>query len=66
MTPMPNRLQAPLTADERLAEQYLDRPERLLEIAAETGNRAMYWSARELLRRKRGVRVSIKAGEMPC
>lgn len=47
---LPNRLQSPLRAEERLAEQYIDRPERLLEIAIETRNRALYWSARELLR----------------
>lgn len=48
---LPNRLHAPLTDDERLAEQYLDRPARLLELAQETRNRALYWIARELLRR---------------
>jgi len=48
---LPNRLHAPLTDDERLAEQYLDRPARLLELAQETRNRTLYWIARELLRR---------------
>lgn len=48
---LPNRLHAPLTDDERLAEQYLDRPAHLLELAQETRNRALYWIARELLRR---------------
>lgn len=47
----PNRLQAPLTAEERLAEQYLDRPARLLELASETRNRALYQIARDVLRR---------------
>lgn len=50
---LPNRLQAPLTPDERLAEQYLDRPARLLELAAETRNRALYQIARGMLRRER-------------
>lgn len=51
---MPNRLGARLTPEERLAEQYLDRPARLLEVAAATRNRALYQLARDMLRRKRG------------
>jgi hypothetical protein len=47
---MPNRLHAPLTPEERIAETFSDCPERLLDLAAATGNTALYWSARELLR----------------
>jgi len=54
---IPNRLHAPLTDDERLAEQYLDRPARLLELATETRNRALYWIARELLRKRKPDRA---------
>lgn len=58
---IPNRLHAPLTADERLAEQYVDQPARLLELATETRNRALYWIARELLRGKGGDRKSVRS-----
>lgn len=45
---MPNRLQAPLTPDEALGEQYSDRPGHLREIAMETGNRALAGIARAI------------------
>lgn len=55
---LPNRLQTPLTAEERLAEQYHDQPARLMDLAAATGNRALYWIARDLLcRRPKKARV---------
>lgn len=47
---IPNRLRTPLTPEERLAEEFSDHPARLMEMATETGNRALYWSVRELLR----------------
>lgn len=50
---IPNRLGAKLTPEERMAERYLDRPARLLELAAETRNRALYQVARDLLRKPR-------------
>lgn len=49
MTLIPNRLQAALTTEERLAEQYHDQPARLMDLAAATGNRTLYWIARDLL-----------------
>ena len=52
---MPNRLNAPLTPEERLAEHYADRPARLLELAAETKNRALYGIARDMLRKSRST-----------
>ncbi|QLQ01742.1 MAG: hypothetical protein HZY77_01515 [Thiobacillus sp.] len=52
---IPNRLGAKLTPEERLAERYIDQPARLLELAAETRNRALYQVARDMLRKpKRG------------
>lgn len=47
---LPSRLQAPLSAEERLAEQFHDQPARLMDLAAATGNQTLYWIARELLR----------------
>jgi len=38
---LPNRYQAPLTADEELAERYDGRPDRLIELAEATGNRGL-------------------------
>lgn len=53
---IPNRLGAKLTPEEHMAERYLDQPARLLELAAETRNRALYQVARDLLRKsKRGA-----------
>lgn len=49
---IPNRW-APLTPDERLAEQYSHQPGRLLELAAATGNRALHAIARDLLRKEK-------------
>jgi len=54
---LPNRHRAPLTADERLAERYLQRPELLLDLAAATGNRGLYGIARDLLRKPARKRV---------
>lgn len=48
---LPNRYHAPLSHEERMAEQFVDHPAKLLELAQETGNRALYWIARELLRK---------------
>ena len=45
---MPNRLQAPLTPDEALGEQYSDRPQFLRETAEETGNRGLMGIARAI------------------
>lgn len=45
---MPNCLQAPLTPDEALGEQYSDRLGFLREIAMETGNRALAGIARAI------------------
>ncbi|MHB1368679.1 MAG: hypothetical protein ACYCW7_00535, partial [Pseudomonadaceae bacterium] len=61
------RLQAPLTPDERPAEQYLDRPARLLELAAETRNRALYQIARGISATRRasssiGARIGPPGG----
>jgi len=55
---IPNRLKVPLTADEHLAEQFLDRPARLMEMASATGNRTLYWIARDMLHKepKKGSR----------
>lgn len=50
---IPKRLGAKLTPEERMAERYLDQPARLLELAAETRNRALYQVARDLLRKPR-------------
>lgn len=50
---MPNRLRAPLTADEALGEQYIDRPSYLREIALETGNRALVGIAQAIGKEKR-------------
>lgn len=50
---LPNRLRAPLAADERLAEEYLDRPAELLEVAEITRNRALRGLALELLHRRK-------------
>lgn len=51
---IPNRW-VPLTPDERLAEQYANQPARLLDLAAATGNRALYAIALDLARKeKRG------------
>ena len=50
---MPNRLRAPLTADEALGEQYSDRPNFLREIALETGNRALVGIAQAIGKEKR-------------
>jgi len=52
---LPNRLHAPLTREERMAEYYMDQPARLLELAAETKNRALYGIARDLLRKGRST-----------
>ena len=60
MVIIPNRLCVPLTTDERLAENYIENPRRLIELARETGNRALYRLAIELLaqkRRKKRARV---------
>lgn len=53
---MPNRTHAPLTADERFAERFRDQPSRLLDLATETGNRALYWIARDMLRKPKRKR----------
>lgn len=50
---LPNRHDAPLMPDERVAEQYLDQPARLMELAEATGNRALRAVALGLLRRDR-------------
>lgn len=51
---IPNRW-VPLTPDERLAQQYAHQPGRLLDLAAATGNRALFAIARDLTRKeKRG------------
>jgi len=60
MVTIPNRLEAPLTNEERLAERYIKEPHRLIEFARETGNRALYRLAIELQaqkRRKKRARV---------
>ncbi|HQV14234.1 MAG TPA: hypothetical protein PK620_04900, partial [Denitromonas sp.] len=49
---LPNRLQAPLTRDEQLAEQYIDQPSRLLELAELTGNRGLRAVAFGMVRRE--------------
>ena len=51
LTLLPNRYHAPLTEDERLAEQYLDQPHRLLELARETRNHALLSIAQGVLGR---------------
>ncbi len=57
---IPNRLQAPLSVDERLAEHYTDNPRRLIELARETGNRALYRLAIEFqAQRKRKKRTRV-------
>ncbi len=59
---LPNRLQTPLTAEERLAEQYHDHPARLMDLAAATGNRTLYWIARDLLRKEGKTALRSRAG----
>lgn len=49
---LPNRTSAPLSRDEREAEQYIDRPGRALELAELTGNRGLYGVARALMKRE--------------
>ncbi len=64
---LPNRIRAPLTADEELAEQHGGQLNFLREIAQETGNRSLLGitraiqaekrqQARETLRRATGTR----------
>jgi hypothetical protein len=38
---MPNRYSHPLRAEEAIAEYHSDRPDRLIELAQETGNRGL-------------------------
>lgn len=60
VTIIPNRLACPLSTDERLAEHYIDNPRRLVELARETGNRALYQLAIEFQaqkKRKKRTRV---------
>lgn len=60
MVTIPNRLRVPLTADEQLAEHYTDNPRRLIELARETGNRALYRLAIEFqAQRKRKKRTRV-------
>lgn len=51
MMTFPNRLAAPLTPDERLAEHYAARPWALMELAKATGNKALKGLAHEMLRK---------------
>lgn len=57
---LPNRLNAPLTRDEQLAEHYMESPGRLIELAQATGNKALMAVAlalkAELPRKKRRER----------
>jgi hypothetical protein len=55
---LPNRLRAPLTHDERVAEDYLDRPVALLKLATATHNRALRGLALELLHRPKKKKKS--------
>ncbi len=45
---LPNRIRAPLTSDEVLAEQHGDRLNLCREIAEETGNRCLVGIARAI------------------
>lgn len=50
---IPNRQAAPLNRDARLAECYLNRPGRLMELAQETGNRSLRSLAYGIMRHGR-------------
>ncbi len=41
MRRLPAHLRPPLRPDEKLAQEYADRPGRLIELAEMTGNRAL-------------------------
>lgn len=45
---IPNRWTR-MTRDEWLAQQYADQPQRLLDLAAATGNQALYVIALEMV-----------------
>lgn len=50
---LPNQREAPLTRDERQAQLYADQPDRLLDLAEATGNRALRAVAWGMMRRER-------------
>ena len=56
---LPNQQRAPLTPTERIAQQYQDRPRRLLDLAQVTGNKTMVSLALGMLDLRRRER---KAG----
>lgn len=54
-----NRFHAPLTRDERFAERFREQPGRLLELATETGNRALCNLARDMMHKPKRKRIAL-------
>lgn len=62
---IPNRIRAPMTRDERMADEFADRPGRLLDLAEATGNRGLKSIALGLLAQVKERRRCNAVGGAP-